>query len=429
MTVLQADLTWTGRRFARNQQVRIEDGRIQAMGKLGLEVDVRLERRALLPGFVNAHSHAFQRALRGRGETFPNGRGSFWTWREAMYQLVESLTWKEFKSVCTHAFTEMRAAGITTVGEFHYLHHLRDDDYALDALVIEAAREAGIRIVLLNAYYNTGGIGAGGAGVGSIGQPLTGAQLRFRSKSVDAYWKQMDRLDDAVDGDLVRLGTVVHSVRAASKGDITVLHREAKKRGLVFHMHIEEQKLEIEQCERAYGLRPMQLLLDIGELDFGTTLVHCTHTDPGDMAVVRGCKARACLCPLTEANLGDGLADLASVGPSCLGTDSNARISMLEEMRWLEYGQRLRRMERGALRDEAGEVAPSLLRAATETGADALGIKAGRIEEGCLADFVAIDLDAPTLSGWTDETLAATLVCGAAEEAIADTCVGGQWSA
>jgi len=419
MTVLQADLTWTGTRFERDVQVRVEDGRVAEVGALGAAPDERLAGRALLPGFVNAHSHAFQRALRGRGETFPEGRGSFWAWREAMYGLVASLTWKQFKAVCVGAFREMRAAGITTVGEFHYLHHLREDDYALDELVVEAAAEAGIRLVLLNAYYNTGG----------IGQPLEGAQLRFRSKSVDAYWKQMDRLAArAGDGDAFRLGAVVHSVRAASRGDIAVLHKEAKRRGLVFHMHVEEQVREVEQCVAAYGLRPVQLVFEIGELDADTTLVHCTHTDPDDLATLRGCRARVCVCPLTEANLGDGLPALDARDAPCLGTDSNARLSMLEEMRWLEYGQRLRRHERGVLRDDAGGVAPGLLRAATETGARALGIEAGRIEAGRHADFVAVNLAAPALAGWTEDTLAEALVFGAGDEAIAATCVGGRWT-
>ena len=408
MTVLAPELTWTGERFERNVRVEIDGPRIRAVGGAGGGEAMRLDRRALLPGFVNAHSHAFQRGLRGHGETFPSGAGSFWTWREAMYRLVSELTWKGFRDLCVRAFREMRRAGITTVGEFHYLHHAKADDYALDPIVLDAAAEAGIRIVLLNAYYATGG----------IGKALEGAQLRFRTKTPSEYWARMDAL--RVDDEMQRLGAVVHSVRAAAPEDLADVHREAKRRGLAFHIHLEEQPLEIEQCVKAYGRRPMQLVLDRCEVDARTTAVHCTHTDANDMMIWRGCGARMCACPLTEANLGDGLPALT--GPAALGTDSNARISMLEEMRWLEYGQRLKTLTRGALK-----CCGAWLHAATAEGADALGVPAGRIAKDCYADFVAVDLDAPTLEGWTDDTLLDALLTGCAEEAIAATCVGGEW--
>ena len=429
--VIEAELTWTGGAF--EPGVRIEvgaDGRIVAVGRLDPAPTLRLPGRALLPGFVNAHSHAFQRGLRGLAETFPpaaggggRGGGSFWGWREAMYELAGGIARERFRALSLAAFGEMRAAGITAVGEFHYLHH--DDpeaaDWALDRVVLDAAREAGIRIVLLQACYRAGG----------FGRALEAAQRRFRAPSLGAYWAQIDRLAGALDPAFQSLGAVAHSVRAVPVGEIAALHAEAKRRGLVFHLHVEEQRREVEDCLAVHGARPMALLLR--ELAIGpeTTAVHCTHTDPGDLERFAGAGGGVCVCPLTEANLGDGIPPLAAVpaaaGRLCLGTDSNARISMLEEMRWLEYGQRLAGERRGVLADRQGRVAMRLLTAATAGGARALGLPAGAIAAGRWADFAAVDIGHPALAGAGADALAAALVFGAGDGAIAATCVGGRW--
>src|SRR5947199_3700500 len=188
MKTIEADLTWTGARFESGIQISIgEDGRIAEVGALGRTADERLAGRALLPGLVTAHSHAFQRGLRGLGETFPAGAaGSFWTWREAMYALVGRLDSAELHALSLLTFREMRRAGITTVGEFHYVHHRDPEalDYAFDGVVLAAAAEAGIRIAFIQSYYHTG----------AVGQPLEGAQRRFNSPSPAVYWEQMDRL-------------------------------------------------------------------------------------------------------------------------------------------------------------------------------------------------------------------------------------------
>ncbi len=382
----------------------------------------RLRDRALVPGFVSAHSHAFQRGLRGRGETFPQGSGSFWTWREAMYGLVGRLGAEEFQRLCLQTFREMRAAGFTTVGEFHYFHHSPGtEDWACDDLVLRAAAEAGIRIVLIQSYYRTG----------AIGQPLEGPQLRFAAPSPEAYWRQMDRLAAQLDPRRQSLAASVHSLRAASLDDLRLVYDEARRRDLAFHIHVEEQRREIEDSLAYYRRRPMDLLLETLGTATDVTAVHCTHTDPDDMQRFVAAGGTVCLCPLTEANLGDGIAAVphlrSAAGPFCLGTDSNARISALEEMRWLEYAQRLAGESRGVCRDDEGQVARVLLDAATHGGAQALGLDAGRIAPGAWADFAAIDLTARTLAGWEPETLLDALVFGAAEEAIAGTCVGGEW--
>ncbi len=405
MKTIEADLTWTGERFERGIQVRCRGDTISHVGALGRKADLRLRERALLPGLVNAHSHAFQRALRGVGE----GPGSFWSWREGMYSLAEGLDETAFRALCMDAFGEMREAGITTVGEFHYMHHLgATDDFRLDEVILGAAAEAGVRIVLLLAFYHAGG----------IGKALEPRQRRFRTNSRARYWRQVDHLSG-----LARVGAAVHSVRAASREELRDIAREAKCRDMVFHIHLEEQRREIEECVAAYGKRPMRFLLDEVEVDARVTAVHCTHTAPEEMDAYKARAGRVCLCPLTEANLGDGIADAARMGARCLGTDSNARISMLEEMRWLEYAQRLRREERGVIDPKA------LLEAATLEGARSLGIPAGRIAPDHWADLLAIDLAAPSLRGWTEETLLGGILLGSGDDVIADICVGGRWQA
>jgi formimidoylglutamate deiminase len=422
--ILEADLTWTGAAFESGVQVRVDDeGRIALVGRLDQRPTLRLRDRALLPGFVNAHSHAFQRGLRGRGETFPRGSGSFWTWREAMYELVEGLDAQAFYRWSLQAFREMRAAGITSVGEFHYLHHSPgvESDFALDELVLKAAARAGVRLVLLQAYYASGG----------IGRPLTGAQLRFRVPSPAAYWERIERLAEALQPRTQSLGAVAHSVRAAPPDEIAALYAESRRRGLPFHIHVAEHPQEVDECRAAYGLPPLVLLLERLGSAQAVTAVHCTHSEPEEIERFFAGGGRLCVCPLTEASLGDGLPTLgagaAARGLLCLGTDSNSRISPAEEMRWLEYGQRLRARERGVLRDGAGRVAPALLRAATLGGAGALGLDAGAIAPGAWADLVAVDLNAPALAGWDAATLVEALVFGAGDEVVAATCVGGDW--
>ncbi|MEM8963578.1 MAG: formimidoylglutamate deiminase [Acidobacteriota bacterium] len=419
-----AELTWTGDAFVRNVAVRMRpDGRIAEIETARDDrVDHTLPRRALLPGFVNAHSHAFQRGLRGRGETFPAGAGSFWTWREAMYGLVEALDRDELYTVCRRAFEEMRLAGMTTVGEFHYLHHDDADrlDYAFDEVVLDAARDVGIRIVLLQAYYRTGGIGT----------PLAGGQRRFATPDLDSYWRKLDHLANRVDGELQRVGVVAHSLRAVPVDDLTPLFAGARERGMVVHMHVEEQRQEIAQSLEAYSQRPMHLLDEVLDLDKSFTAVHCTHTNPGDLELMLAAGGHVCICPLTEANLGDGIADLPRIvdagGGLCLGSDSNARISMIEEMRWLEYVQRLARERRGVVVDRRGSVARKLLHAATAGGGAALGIDCGAIQDGQWADLTVIDLDAPALAGSDDDTLLEAMLFGASDDVIAGTVVGGQ---
>lgn len=421
---IEAELTWTGRAFEPGIRVGIGvDGRIASSSVD--ETPRQLPRRALLPGMTSAHSHAFQRALRGSGEHFPAGAGSFWSWREAMYALVEHMDEREFLTWCTRTFREMLRAGITSVGEFHYFHHSRaamkgTPDWKLDELVLEAARDAGIRIVLLQAYYRDGG----------IGKPPSMAQRRFFCDDQAAFWKQIEQLD-AFAYDRYSIGIVAHSIRAVDPGTIASLHEEACRRAMPFHMHLDEQRQEIADCIAAYGAAPTRLLLD--RLDIGSefTSVHATHTATRELEELMTRGANVCIAPLTEGNLGDGFPLrpplLAHRGQISIGTDSNARISMLEELRMLEYAHRLKEERRGVWRSEWGAVGATLFSFATTGGARSLGLPCGEIREGQFADLLAIDLDHPSLAGISPEALMDAWILGAPDDTIREVCVGGVW--
>jgi formiminoglutamate deiminase len=292
MTVYNPALTWINGVFLPNISIAVEDGKITAIG-----VGDNSDKGAFLPGFVNAHSHAFQRGLRGRGEAFATGGDTFWGWREEMYKLVDELSLDQFRMLCVQCFSEMRQAGITTVGEFHYFHHDKQNDFAMDTAVLEAATEVGIRIVLLHANYSHGG----------FGKVLSGGQKRFATNSLDAWWERVDELAGAVDGSMQRIGTVAHSVRAVDIETIKEIAVGSVQRGMPMHIHLEEQRQEIEACLEEHGVTPMALLNDAMDVSPMVTAVHCTHTAAADMEGWLTSGGNVCLCPLTEANLADGI--------------------------------------------------------------------------------------------------------------------------
>lgn len=415
MNKYNPELTWIDGHFLSNKSITVKDGIITEIS----EGDGS-DKGAFLPGFVNAHSHAFQRALRGKGEEFPSGSDSFWGWRDEMYDLVDHLSLEEFRKICIQSFSEMRQAGITTVGEFHYFHHDKENDFAMDRAVLGAAEEVGIRIVLLHACYMSGG----------FDEPLTESQLRFQTQDVDMWWSQVDTLAEQVDGTMQRVGTVAHSVRAVDIDTIRSIAIGAIQRGMPLHIHLEEQRQEIQVCIEAHGVTPMALLNDAIDVSPMVTAIHCTHTTLADMEQWLSSGGNVCLCPLTEANLADGVCDMHRIvkqgGCVSLGTDSNARISMLEEMRWLEYAQRLTREERGVCITPQGSVSEYLIDASTKNGARCLGIPAGEIAVGKLADFTVIDIEHPQLSGCTAETLAPALCCGSDNLVVAKTIIAGK---
>jgi formimidoylglutamate deiminase len=418
VNVLEADLTWREGKLEPSVQVEIlDDGTFGRVARTISASAERLAGEALFPGFVNAHSHAFQRGLRGKAESFGSETSTFWSWREEMYRLVATLDPERMKRLSTLAFREMLRSGITTVGEFHYVHHADEGlGYELDEAILEAARDAGIRLSLLDVCYMTG----------DVGRALEGAQKRFQSLSVEAFLKSAEKLQSRLDRKRETLGLVAHSIRAVPIEAIVAIHERARASGLIFHMHVEEQQKEIDACLAHYGKAPLALLLDRLEVGPEVTFVHCTHSKDEDLENLLGAGATVCICPLTEANLADGTAPVRLAAPEAsiaLGTDSNLRIDFTEEMRLLEYSQRMREERRGVFRDRGGAVASRLLRVATEGGARSLGLRTGRIETGYAADFFTIALE----EGIPEDETAAAFVLGHGASAIRRVAVGGRF--
>jgi formimidoylglutamate deiminase len=404
----------------------VEGGAVAAVGEPlpGSEI-VRLPRRALLPGLVSAHGHAFQRAIRGRAEQAAGVR-SFWSWREVMYRAANGLSPDDLEAVARFAFQEVARAGVTCAGEFHYLHHDPEgrpyaDPSELALRVVRAARAVGLRIVLLRAAYAR-------AGHGLAAEP---AQRRFVEPSPEIYLAALDRLAGAVRGDpLVSLGIAPHSVRACPAEWIRALAAEARRRGLPLHVHAAEQPAELDACRLEHGLSPVRLLAREGALGERTTLVHAIHVDETDVRAIGAARATVCACPTTERNLGDGIvpADrLLDAGARlALGVDSHAQVDLFEEARAVELQLRLVRQERAVLDDPPGTLAARLLEAASAGGMASLGLAGGRLAPGEPADFVLLDLDDPSVAGSAEGALLATLAFGASPRAIRATFVAGE---
>jgi formiminoglutamate deiminase len=351
-----------------------------------------------LPGLANAHSHAFHRALRGIAEA---GRGTFWTWRESMYQVAGRLDPDSYLALARAVYAEMALAGITCVGEFHYLHHGPGgapyaDPNAMGRALVEAAEQAGIRITLLDTCYLSGGLDASGQHI-----PLAGPQLRFGDRDAAAWAARVDALRAGQAGELspvARVGAAIHSVRAVPAGQLGPVAAWAERRGAPLHAHLSEQPAENEACLAAYQRRPAGVLADAGALGPRTSVVHATHVTPDDIGLLGGGRCAACLCPTTEADLADGIGPasaLAAAGcPLTLGSDSHAVIDLLEEARRVELDERLRSGERGHF------TAAQLAHAATAAGHASLGWPdAGEIAVGKLADLVTVALDSPRTAG------------------------------
>jgi formiminoglutamate deiminase len=413
----------------------LPDVLIEAAGDRFTKITPRVDRAELpagatrlpgltLPSLANAHSHAFHRALRG----FPGGRppgsalrgvsggrppgsapsgmperarGSFWTWREQMYQVAARLDPDSYLALARAVYAEMTLAGIGCVGEFHYLHHGPGgvpyaDQNAMGLALIQAAVEAGLRITLLDTCYLSGGLDRAG---GSI--PLSGPQLRFGDGTAAAWAKRVGRLPTDQHGLLgpnARIGAAIHSVRAVPPDQMHPVVAWTGRTGAPLHVHLSEQVAENEACLAAYRCTPSAVLYDAGVLGPRTTVVHATHLTSADVRLLGGTEVFACLCPTTEANLADGIGPFGALAEAgcrlTVGSDSQAVIDLFEETRRIELYQRLASRERGTFGAEA------LGTAMTWEGHASLGWpEAGEIAPGSLADLVTVSLDSPRLAG------------------------------
>jgi formimidoylglutamate deiminase len=365
-------------------------------------------------GFVNAHSHSFQRALRGRVEVAGDGLDDFWSWREAMYQDANAVSADDVEALSAWAFLDMVEAGFVAVGEFHYLHHVDEaDPLASSRAVARAARTAGIRLVLLQTAY---------ARAGFMDPRPTPRQRRFVFASVDAFLDHAAAAREAVDGDGVSSGLSIHSVRACAPDWIEAVADRAQRWGVPLHVHACEQTREVEDCRAHTGLSPIALLDRCGALTPSTTIVHGTHVDDDDIALLaaRGCVV--CITPSTERNLGDGLArikDLIDAGIAiCIGTDSHARIDIADELRSLEDHERLRLRRRHVLTPPGGRLARALIPAGTAVGARSLGLSGAR-------GSVVLAMPPEGVAG-ADVGLDAWLVGGSSRDVVTATDTAGR---
>jgi formiminoglutamate deiminase len=406
-----------GDRVAHGVAVTVTDGVITA-----IDTDTpptgRQLRGLVLPGLANAHSHAFHRALRSRTQ---RDRGSFWTWRKLMYQAAGRLTPDLYRDLARAVYTEMVLAGITAVGEFHYLHHDTGgrpyaDPNEMGQALIAAAADAGLRITLLDTCYLSSGVG--GAALAD------GPQQRFGDGDGYRWAERVERLHvDAKDQSHVLVGAAIHSVRAVPVTEMGAVVEWAAAHDAPLHIHSSEQIAEIEQCHAVHGRTPTALMRDNGVLGARTTAVHATHLTDADITDLHTTSTGVCFCPTTERDLGDGVgpapALLAGPGLFSLGSDSHAVIDLFEEARAVELDERIVRQERGLL------PAARLLQAATADGHAALGwADAGWLRLGARADFVAVDLNSVRTAGGGPS--AETAVYAATAGDVTDVVIDGR---
>ncbi|MFI1699714.1 formimidoylglutamate deiminase [Streptomyces bobili] len=407
---------WLGTHVEPGAAVEVTDGRITAV-RTGVDAPppgAEILRGLTLPGLANAHSHAFHRALRG---TVQVGSGTFWTWREVMYSVADRLTPQTYHQLARAVYAEMALAGITAVGEFHYVHHAPGgtpyaDPNAMGEALIEAAAEAGIRITLLDTAYLSSG----------FGQAPNARQLRFSDGDADAWAERCSLLKER---DHARIGAAIHSVRAVPAGQLATVARWAQERGAPLHVHLSEQTAENDACREAHGRTPTQLLAEHGVLGERTTGVHNTHLTDEDIALLGRSRTGTCMCPTTERDLADGIGPAVALqqagSPLSLGSDSHAVIDLLEEARAMELNERLRSRTRGHW------TAAALLRAASADGHAALGRDdVGVLETGKAADFTTIALDSVRTAGPLPRLGAETAVFAATAADVRHTVVAGR---
>jgi formiminoglutamate deiminase len=425
-----AELAWLGRGDVRSGVL------IEAAGEVfaavtpdvpAASVPPGTERRPglTLPGLANAHSHAFHRALRGVTEA---GLGTFWTWRERMYQVAGRLSPDSYLALARAVYAEMALAGVSCVGEFHYLHHgpggsPYPDPNAMGRALVQAAAEAGLRITLLDTCYLTGGLAPDGTAT-----PLSPVQQRFSDGDAGRWADRLAALGPDEHGMLAphaRAGAAIHSVRAVPPGQMHPVIEWSHRYGTPLHAHLSEQPAENEACLAAYGATPARVLDDAGALGPRSTMVHATHLTRRDIELLGASRSCVCLCPTTEAFLADGIGPagaLAAAGsPLSVGSDSHAVIDLLDEARRIELDERLASGQRGRFG------AAALATAATAGGHTCLGWpQAGEIVPGALADLVTVRLDTPRLAGAVPATALESVIFAGTAADVTDVVTGGR---
>jgi formimidoylglutamate deiminase len=438
MTIYRLQSAYLPQGWARDALVTVSDGMITAVetnrpsAALPAHADVIEPLNGIVvPGMPNAHSHAFQRAMAGNAEYKMSARDSFWTWRQVMYALANRITPEQLRIVATQLFVEMLKSGYTSVAEFHYLHRTAGDAQYSSAnplweAVGAAARAAGIGLTFLPTLYQSSDFG---------GRPLKPEQARFYLDT-DAFLRAIEQrvaAERGMSNRMLRTGAAFHSLRAVPLDHLraAALALRGIDPSVPVHIHVAEQVAEVRACETATGRRPIELLLDQELLTPHWCVVHATHATAKELEGLAEVDAVVCVSISTEANLGDGFFDAARFlknGRLCVGSDSQSTVSPAEELRWLEYQQRLCKKRRAVLTAKGeSHVGTRLWRDAAKNGACALGQPVGRIAVGCRADWLVLDAMHPSLAGVSADGALDRLLFAGADKAIRDVMVGGRW--
>lgn len=418
MTTYWCELAWLPEGLASDVLVHVEGARISGVERGGRVAGAVPLEGVTVPGLANAHSHAFHRALRGGTQA---GKGDFWTWRDQMYEVAAILDPDSYLALARAVYAEMALAGITCVGEFHYLHHgpggqPYDDPNAMGHALVRAAREAGVRITLLDTCYLTGGVGVA----------LAGAQVRFGDGDAERWAVRAEALAAAYRGqEDVEIGVAIHSVRAVPPEQMGTVAEFSHHHAVPLHAHVSEQRAENAACVERYSATPVQVLHEHGALGPRSTAVHATHLEGADIELLGRSGTYVCMCPTTERDLADGIGPARALHEEgsgiTLGSDSHAVIDLFEEARAVELNERLASERRGHWR------ATELLAAATSSGHTSLGFPdAGMLVPGAWADLVTVRLDSVRTAGATRDTAVEAVVFAATASDVHSVVSGGR---
>jgi formimidoylglutamate deiminase len=422
-----AEHAWLPHGWESNVRVAVEDsGSISNVDDDVSRDDAETLGRFVIPAMPNLHSHAFQRAMAGLAERQTHAEDSFWTWRETMYAFAGRIDPDSLRAIAAQLYVEMLKAGYTQVCEFHYLHHQPNgspyaDPAAMSLALIEAAQETGIGLTLLPTLYMTGGFD---------GRPLSERQRRFGT-TVESYLRLLEQLRK-MENSTLRAGIALHSLRAVPENAMTTVLASKVLQSPPIHIHVAEQIGEVQDCLQVRNARPVEWLLDHAPVGPNWCLVHATHVAPDEIRGIAQTGAVAGLCPTTEANLGDGLFPLKPFldvgGVIGIGSDSHISVSPVEELRWLEYGQRLSTRHRNiAVSESSNSVGETLWSDALFGGARASGVAMGVLEDGARADLLVLDDASPLLAARASDNVLDTFLFAGNSQLVRHVMANGKW--
>ncbi len=393
----------------------ISAGRIQTIEQAASILTDDFHAGVVIAGLCNAHSHAFQRALVGRTEQrSPAGQDNFWTWRKEMYRLASKIDPDQLKAIASRVYSEMLAAGYTSVAEFHYLHHAGFE------AIIEAAEETGIRLTFVPILYERSG----------FDNPTPDDVQKLFVRTFDEFVTLYEQAK-GLGNQRTEVGIGIHSLRAVTEDSVDGIAELAISENIPLHIHVAEQQREVDECLSHYEARPVRWLLDRCDVNAKWCLVHATHLEADEISAIAKSGAVVCLCPSTEANLGDGIFPLRTYleknGHLAIGSDSHVTIDPFEELRWLEYGQRLATQSRNVSVPDGGHTGHALFERVAAGGARACGQQSGGLEPGALADIVVLDDRDPMFAGHDGDSILDALVFSGYRVPIERVMVHGEW--